>query len=111
MNYLHNWFNLKESYKDLEFCDALNKYLGLLKSKGLIEGFRLTRRKFGFGPEGIGEFHVVIETTDLAQLDSAFNLVATRSGETEDAHRGVWSAVKDLKVALYRDFPDPQRVQ
>ncbi|PWB67673.1 hypothetical protein C3F09_13075 [candidate division GN15 bacterium] len=109
MNYYHLWCNLKESHKDLEFCRALDDYLGYLKSRGLIQRYSLSRRKFGFGPPSLGEFHVVIEIDDLAQLDSAFGIVARRSGETEVRHREVYSAVTDLTTALYRDFPDPQR--
>jgi hypothetical protein len=111
MNYYHLWCNLKNGHNDLTFCSALDQYLGLLKAKGLIVGFRLSRRKFGFGPADLGDFHVVIETNDLGQLDAAFSLVAVRSGELEDAHRAVYSAVTDLKTALYRDFPDPQRAR
>ena len=109
MNYYHIWCNLKESHRDLEFSDNLTRYLGHLKSEGLIAGFRLTRRKLGFGPDSLGEFHIVIDCHDLAQLEQAFGVVAVRSGETESFHRPVYEAVCDFKSALYRDFPDPQR--
>lgn len=109
MNDYHMWFNLKDSRKDLEFCEAVHAYLGHLKRRGLIESYRITRRKFGFGPPELGEFHVVVQTRDLAQFDSAFSLVATRTGEVERLHAPVYSAVTDFKSALYRDFPDPER--
>ena len=109
MDYLQIWCNLKDSSKDIEFCENLNSYLGYLKSEGLIADFQLTRRKFGFGPPEIGEFNISIAVNDLAQLDKAFNLVATRTGKVEEVHRPVFSMVRDLKSALYRDFPDPVR--
>lgn len=109
MDYLDIWCNLRDSGKDLEFCDNVSKYLGHLKSEGLIADFHIARRKFGFGPSELGEFHIRIEAQDLAQVDKAFNQVATRSGKIEDLHRPVFSMVKDLKSALYRDFPDPVR--
>lgn len=109
MQHYHMWFNLIDSRKDLEFARALDAYMTHLKSQGRIEGWSLTRRKFGFGPDGLGEFHCVVRTTDLAQLDQAFSLVATRAGEVESLHRPVYSAVKDFRSALYRDFPDPER--
>ncbi len=109
MQYYHMWFNLKESHKDLEFCRAVDAYLGHLKANGGIAGWTLTRRKFGFGPPEIGEFHVVVTAHTLAKLDEAFSLVATRTGEVENLHRPVYSAVTDFKSALYRDFPDPER--
>lgn len=109
MNYYHVWCNLKDSSKDLEFCKAVDAYLGYLKEQGQIQSFRVTRRKFGFGPQELGEFHVTIVVQNLAQLDDAFRLVATRSGEIERLHAAVFSVVRDLKTALYRDFPDEGR--
>jgi hypothetical protein len=32
----------------------------------MIETWRLTRRKLGLAPSALGEFHIVIETKDLA---------------------------------------------
>jgi hypothetical protein len=45
----------------------------------------------------------------LAQLDRAFDHVAERSEPTETFHFGVNSLVQNVRFALYRDFPDPQR--
>lgn len=109
VNDYHMWFNLKDSRGDMEFCANVHRYLGFLKEQGRIETYRITRRKFGFGPPDLGEFHVVVQTRDLAQLDHAFGLVATRTGEVERLHGPVYAAVKDFKAALYRDFPDPER--
>lgn len=111
MNYYHMWANLKESHRDLEFAGHVRAYLDHLKSHARIEGWSLSRRKFGFGPDGLGEFHIVVWTKDLAQLDAAFSMVATRDGEIERLHRPVYSMVTDFKSALFRDFPDPERVR
>jgi hypothetical protein len=92
MNYYHTWCNLKNSSKDLEFCRVLEEYLGHLKSHGLIERYTLSRRNFGFGPPSLGEFHVVIEMNNLAQMDAAFGFVAKRTGETETRHHAVYRA-------------------
>jgi hypothetical protein len=109
MNYYHIWANLKNTSRDLEFAQDAAAYLGHLQEQGLIEGFRITRRKLGFGPDTLGDFHLVLEVRDLAQLEAAFQQVGTRTGEVEALHRAVYSAVKDLQFALYRDFPDPFR--
>lgn len=109
MNYYEIWCDLRESKRDLEFCTALSAYLNHLKSQGKLHHWTLTRRKFGFGPEGLGEFHISIAFTDLAQLDSAFSIVATRAGEVERLHHPVYSMVTNFKAALYRDFPDAER--
>ncbi len=110
MNYYEMWANLRDSRKDLEWAAAVKAYLDFLKDEGSIEGWSLTRRKFGFGPEGLGEFHIRVWTNDLAQLDKAFSTVATRSGKVEELHRPVYSNAIDFKSALYRDFPDPERM-
>jgi len=109
VDYYHIWFNLKDSHRDVEFSRAVQAYLGYLKRDGRIADYRLTRRKLGFGPPELGEFHVTIAASDLAQLDRAFDLAATRTGEVEQLHARVYSMVCDFRAALYRDFPDPQR--
>jgi len=106
MDYYHIWADLKETSQDLEFAENLEHYLGGLQEQGLIAGYRLARRKLGLGPEGLGEFHVVIETENLAQLEQAFQAVKPRSGATEEAHHAVYSDVQNARFALYRDFPD-----
>ncbi len=111
MNYYHIWCNLVDSHKDLEFCEAVSHYLGYLKGRGLLSGFKIARRKFGFGPSELGEFHIVIETESLETLDKAFSVVAIRHGEIESLHKAVYAAVRDFKSALYRDFPDEGRVK
>jgi len=109
MNHYHMWCNLRDSRKDIEFAADVRAYLDHLKGKGLIEKWSLERRKFGFGPPGLGEFHIVVSTRDLAQLDAAFGLVATRSGDVESLHHPVYAMATDFVSALYRDFPDPER--
>ena len=92
----------------ISICDSPG-YRGELKQRGAIEGWRLTRRKLGFGPRELGEFHIAMETRDLAQLDRAFTTVATRTEPMESFHFAVNSKVQNLTIALYRDFPDEVR--
>jgi hypothetical protein len=80
-----------------------------LEKEGLIAGHRITRRKLGLGPPQLREFHILLEVADLAQLDRAFNQVASRSEPVESFHHAVNSLVTDVFFALYRDFPDPVR--
>ena len=51
----------------------------------------------------------MIEVTGLAQLDAAFGHVAARAEPVEGLHHCVNRLVSQVKFALYRDFPDPQR--
>jgi len=103
------WCDLRDSSRDLEFADNLAAWLGLLQSEGRIAGWRLTRRKLGFGPVGLGEMHVTVETDDLAQLERAFEAAARRTGDAEARHSAVFSMVRSAVFSLERDFPDPVR--
>jgi hypothetical protein len=109
MDLYHAFFDLKPGAKDLELARAMTRYMERLKTQGLIEGWRLTRRKLGLGPRELGEFHVVMETKNLAQLDAAFAEVASRSEPVESLHFDVNRHAANLTFALYRDFPDPVR--
>lgn len=111
MDYYQIWCNVKESGKDLEFCENVSRYLGYLQNQGKLRGFTITRRKLGWGPVELGEFNITIMTDNMAQLEQAFSLVATRDGEVERLHRNVFAAVTDFRSALYRDFPDSVRVR
>ena len=109
MDIYHVWCNLKAGTGDVLFCERAAAYLGQLRDEKLIAGFRITRRKLGFGPPQLGEFHIAIEVNDLAQLEAAFQNVARRAGPIEGLHQQVNSLVTDLSFALYRDFPDSIR--
>jgi hypothetical protein len=50
--------------------------MGQLKAQGRIEGWRLTWHRLGLGPPGVGKLDLMVEVRDLAQLESAFQLVA-----------------------------------
>ena len=109
MDIYHVWCDLKPNVGDLEFSEKVADYLGHLKEQGLIEGWRLTRRKLGLGAAGLGEVHLMIEVTNLAQLEAAFERVAGRREPVEGFHFGVNSLVQNAEFALYRDFPDAFR--
>ncbi|MGE0419030.1 MAG: DUF6614 family protein [Acetobacteraceae bacterium] len=109
MDLYHVWCDLKPGIGDMAFQEKVAAYMGHLSNQGLIAGWRLTRRKLGLGPPGLGEFHLMIEVRDLAQLDAAFQRVASRTEPVEGVHFGVNSLVQNATFALYRDFPDPVR--
>jgi len=103
------WFDLKPGVNDLEFCERLASYMDGLKAGGQMQSWRLTRRKLGLSPSTFTDFHLMMEFTDLAQLDAAFNRVGSRREPIESLHFGVNSSVQNVSFALYRDFPDPVR--
>jgi hypothetical protein len=100
--------DLAPGVRDLQFVAALDGYLTALRADGRIEHWRLLRSKLGLGARS--EFKVLIETRDLAQLDGAFAVVSTRADPIEEFHHGVNSLVTNFHAALWRDFPEPQRV-
>ena len=109
MDIYHVWCDLRPGVSDLTFAENVAGYLGRLKSDGLVEAWRLTRRKLGLAPDGFGEFHLMIETRNLAQLDDAFQHVSGRREPVESFHFAVNSLVQNARFALYRDFPDAHR--
>jgi hypothetical protein len=109
MDIYHSWFDLKPDVGDITLAEAVAKYLGHMREQGLIADWRLTRRKLGLGIAGLGEFHVMIEVRDLAQLEEAFARVAGRREPVEGFHFGVNALVQNVQFALYRDFPDSFR--
>jgi hypothetical protein len=94
----------------MEFYHAVKAYCGWFMDQGYMHNYRVTRRKFGFGPEALGEFHITMEFETLALMDEAFAQAAARSGELEKMHAEVYSRVVDYKSGLWRDFPDSVRV-
>lgn len=103
------WVNLLPGTNDLNFVESVNVYCSWFVDRKLMESYRIRRRKFGFGPDSLGEFNISMEFASLAQMDQAFQEAAKRSGELESAHAAVYSKVTDFKSGLFRDFPDPVR--
>lgn len=107
MNYNDIWCNIRDSHQADKFAQAVADYLNRLKEKECIAGWKLTRRKFGFGPPELGEFHVQIAFEDLAQMDkSFFEVIKHEDPELDRLHGLVYAQVTEFKSALYRDFPD-----
>ncbi len=110
-DHYHIWCDLKPGVKDLDLVSSIEGMLGHLKGLGKLEGFTISRRKLGFGPDALGEWHIDIRTRNLAQLEEAFDHVTPRAGEMERLHALVWSKVENFKSALYREFPDANRAR
>ncbi|MAT35452.1 MAG: hypothetical protein CMK06_10000 [Ponticaulis sp.] len=106
MDIYHVWCDLKPGLSDREFAENLSGFLNGLKAEGRLEGWRLTRCKLGLSPDGMPEFHIMIETRDLAQLDDAFRVLAPKTGENHARHFAANGMVHNLRFALYRDWPD-----
>ena len=106
MDIYHVWFDLKPGTDERAFAKALPAFLDHMKSDGRIESWRMMRCKLGLRPDDVREFHIMIETRDLAQLDTAFRAAAARSGETDTLHFSANAMVTNIKFGLFRDWPD-----
>jgi hypothetical protein len=104
------WFDLKPGVRDTEFAASARAYLDQLKEGGHLVSYRLTRCKLGLAPPQLREWHITIDFENLTQMDAAFGQVSTRADPVESFHQAVNSKVQDVFFALYRDFPDANRV-
>lgn len=116
MDIYHVWANIEGDITDEEFVDNIKNFLNQLKEENKIESYRITRCKLGFRSiQDLPEWHIMIETTDMSQLESAFHRVARPDryvldeveGKVDEKHKSFNQFVADdIQHALYRDWPD-----
>jgi len=68
MNIYHAWCDLKPGVSDIAFSESAAKYLRHLQTKGMIESWRITRRKLGLAQPELGEFHVMMKSKTWRSL-------------------------------------------
>lgn len=103
--------DLRDEAKALAFAHAVHTWMTHLQAQGAIQGWRLLRRKLGLGSGEHRDFLLEIEVENLAQLDRAFRLVASRDEAVETMYRAVNGLIGASDVALYRPFPDSERCE
>jgi hypothetical protein len=106
MNIFHIWCSLRDPAKELEFAEDTQAFLSYMHEREYIDGYRIARLKFEFSPPALGDFHIMVECKDLAQLSRAMDAVSAPDQDLEALRKPVYFAVKDLTTALYRDFPE-----
>jgi len=111
MNLYHCSIDLRDSAKALAFAVAVEAWMGHLQSEGVIQSWRLCRRKLGFGAPRARDFLLEIEFDGLAQLDEAFRFTASNDERIERLYTAVHQMVGEVDIALYRPFPDLERVE
>ena len=111
MNLYHCSIDLQDSATALSFSIALEAWMNHLKSHGVIQSWRLCRRKLGFGAPIARDFLLEIEVEDMTQLDHAFRFTASDNEDVERLYTPVHQMVSVFDVALYRPFPDPERAE
>ena len=107
MDIYHIWADKEGDISDLDWVNNMKGFLQHLVDEDKLVSYRITRCKMGFRSMDIPEWHIMMEFTDMAQLDNAFKRVAPLEGELESKHRSFNQFVKgNIQHALYRDWPD-----
>ena len=104
----HIWANKAGNITDIDWVTNMRGFLQHLVNEGKMESFRITRCKMGFRSiADMPEWHIMMEFTGMAQMDTAFRRVAPLSGELEEKHQSFNQFVSgDIQHALFRDWPD-----
>lgn len=107
MDIYHIWADKEDDITDLEWVKNMQGFLDHLVSENKMISYRITRCKMGFRSiQDLPEWHIMMEFTDMAQMESAFKRVAPLEGELETKHRSFNQFVKgNIQHALYRDWP------
>ena len=100
--------DLAPGVRDLEFVAALDRYLTTLQADGQIERWRLLRSKLGLARAASSRCSSKPATWPSSTPRSPS--CRHRADPIEEFHHGVNSLVTNFHAALWRDFPDPQRV-
>lgn len=111
MNIYCAMISLKSDAKALAFAKAIDDWMGYLKSAGVIENWRLMRRKLNLAADRFDDFMLEIEVNDLSQLDQAFRLTGRHDDEIAELHRAVHNLIGTADFALYRGYPDMERAE
>jgi len=111
MNLYHCSIDLHDNAKAVVFSVAVEAWMGHLQTSGVIQKWRLCRRKLGFGAPRARDFLLEIELKDMTQLDQAFRFAGSSDEHVERLYTTVHQMVGEVDIALYRPFPDPERAE
>lgn len=102
------WANKEGDISDLDWVNNMKKFFDHLVSEGKMQSYRITRCKMGFRSiADMPEWMILMEFTDMAQLEEAFKRVEPQEGELEAKHRSFNQFVAaDIQHALFRDWPN-----
>src|ERR1700760_1855222 len=96
MDIYNAWFDLKPGVSDTEFSDRLTAYMDSLKNDGLMQGWRLTRRKLGVSAAPSADSDRMMKFPGRARLALALGGVGGRREPVESVHFGVNSLVQNV---------------
>lgn len=107
MDVYHCMIELKDPNNALGFADAANDWFSYMKSKRLIKSFKILRRKFGLASSDHTDFIIEAKVENMAKLEETFAKLSTVDDEPESMYRKMHAMIADVKVGLYRTYPDP----
>ena len=101
------WADKEDNITDIDWVNNMKGFFNHLVSEGKMESYRITRCKMGFRSiTDMPEWMILMEFTDMAQLEAAFKRVEPLEGELEDKHKSFNQFVKgNIQHALFRDWP------
>lgn len=111
MNLDHCSIDLHHEAKALVFANAVDQWMGYLKERGVIQTWRLLRRKLNLASDTNRDFLLEIEFTDMSQLDQAFRVLGEMDENVERLYANVNTLIAAADFGLYRPFPDPERAE
>ena len=108
MDIYHIWADKEGDITDSQWVSNMRGFLDHLVNEGKMISYRITRCKMGFRSiQDLPEWHIMMEFTDMAQLETAFKRVAPLEGDLEVKHKSFNQFVQgNIQHALYRDWPD-----
>lgn len=106
MNLYHCMIELRQDCRALAFAKAVDGWMTLLHSRGLISGWRLMRRKFGLASGAHPDFLLEIEVPGMAALDDAFAALSAADEEAGRRYDLMHQMIASVDVGLYRPYPD-----
>ncbi len=109
MNLYHCMIELRSSERALAFATAAKAWLDQLKADGMIEEWRLFRRKFGLASGTHTDFILEIEVQDLVQLEDTFRALSHAGDENARRYDQMHNMIASAEVGLYRLYPDPEQ--
>jgi hypothetical protein len=109
MNLYHCLIELRPEAPALAFAKATGDWMSRLKAKGLIDDWRLLRRKLGLASGNHTDFLLEITVPGKATLDAAFSALSHSDGADTQAYDRMHGMILKADVGLYRPYPDPSQ--
>ena len=98
----------KDNINAHEFVAKMSLFLDKLVEHDKMICYRITRMKLGFRSMDMPEFHIMMEFSNMQQLDDAMTAILRNEKNIDESHVSFNQLVdkETIQHFLYRDFPD-----